>query len=354
METCRNGPGREPGSAGVRAPGTTQSSAVPWYGFSMVFRRVLACLAGAVLAAGVVMGQGGVGPTLQRAAELARSHRYAEVIKFLEPLEAVAELDTPEQFELDAELGRALFHMGRYPEAYRHLAAALAIQPRRMEIGVYLEAAAWATGRRNEALKIFDGILASGARDLYLPVTLPGERSFLADPRVWQILDRHRQSLALDLATGSLGPATLGDSRSRVVAAFHLPPNLASKPVITARAGPAVLWILRFDERQRLDDILIDVQHVARYSPYRLEGPSGLGARWTPAQAMVRLGSPTSSESGPDGTIILRWRSDTAVAVLEFGTPPAPPSPGISPGAASLLMVRLRRPQAGAAQPGSQ
>ncbi len=302
------------------------------------------CLAGIVLAASAALAQEGVKATLERAAQLARAHRYEKVIELLAPLESVAKLDTAGQFELQAELGRALFHMGRYPESYRHLRAALKIQPRRMEIGVYLEAAAWATDRRKEALQIFDAILASGARDLYLPITLPGERSFLADAGVWSILDRHRRPLRVDLKAGSLGGANLGDPRSRVMEAFHLPASLGTDPVITARAGPEVLWIFHFDAGDRLDEILVNVQHVLRYTPYDLEAASGLDWRSTPAQAMVKLGSPASSSSGAEGSLVLDWRFPGATASLEFGTAPEPLPPALQRGTACLLMVRLHRP----------
>jgi len=318
---------------------------VPWYRFPMLFRKSIACAAGMLLVASAVLAQGDVDTTLRRASALARDHRYDTVVELLEPLGAVAKLNTAQRFELHGELGRALFHLGRYPEAYRNLQAALKIQPRRMEIGVYLEAAAWATGRREEALQIFDAILASGARDLYLPVTLPGERSFLANAEVWEILARHRRPLPVDLEAGSLGGVALGDSRSHVVEVFHLPASLGREPVIRARAGPEVLWFLHFDPADRLDDIVVDVQHVLRYTPYDLRSASGLDWKSTPAQAMVELGPPAATTSGPDGTLILDWHFPKAMASLEFGKPPQPLPPSLKGQAATLLRMRLHRPE---------
>ena len=281
--------------------------------------------------------------TVREAVELARGHRYPRVVELLKPVAAREDLPERGRFEVEAELGRALFHMGRYGEAWDHLVEAARIQPRRIEVGLYLEAAAWVTGRRKEALAIFDGILASGARDLYLAVTLPGERGFLADPEVWRIFDRHRRPLQVDLVRGTLAGARLGGTRSEVAEVLGMEAPDSPDSVLTARAGPMILWVLHFDGDGILDDIIIDASHVDRYTSYGLETVQGPGPRSTAAEALVALGSPASTTPTPDGAMVLRWDFPQVAASLEFGMPDRPPPPGVDGGHAVLRMIRLQR-----------
>jgi len=320
-----------------------------WYRSSMVARRLVVWLAvaGLLALAGGAAAQESLKPVLKRASGLAQAKDYQKVIDLLLPLEASRIPDEPTRFKLRAELGRAFFHMGRYEEAYHYFRAALDLQPYQMEIGVYLEAAAWATGRKEMALQLFAAILAGGARDLYLAVTLPGETSFLADPGVWSILARYRLPLRLDLKHGSFGEVTLGDTRSTVLSAFNIPKTAGAKAVVMARAGPKVLWILHFDSEDRLDRILLHLQHILRYSPYDLRSALGLDWRSAPAQALKELGPAASSSTQAGGERILSWAFPGVETTLEFGSVPEPRPPSVPHPAESLLIVDMRRRAAG-------
>ncbi len=273
---------------------------------------------------------------VRQAARLARDHRYTQVVSLLEPL---ASADLPEQgrFEVEAELGRALFHLGRYADAWEHLVEAARIQPRRIEVALYLEAAAWVTGRREQARAIFEGILASGARDLYLAVTLPGERGFLSDAGVREILRRHRRPLVVDPGRGTFAAARLGEPRASVAEALGMSPGTVEGDVLTARAGPRILWALRFGGDGLLRDVVVHVDNVDRYTPYALRVEPGLGPGSTPAEAMVSLGAPASTTPVEDGAAVLRWELSRCALELEFGLE----EDRASGGAATLRMVRL-------------
>ncbi len=280
---------------------------------------------------------------VRKASELSRSHRYVQAVSLLEPL-ARQELPDEARFEVEAELGRALFHVGRYPDAWDHLVEAARIQPRRVEVALYLEAVAWVTGRRKEALAIFDGILASGARDLYLAVTLPGERSFLGDPEVRAILERHRKPLEIDLEHGVFSGARLGDPRSTVAGALGMTAPGTGSDVLTARAGPMILWALRFDGEDRLAGVVVHVDHVERYTPYALTTTRGLHPGATAAEAMVALGAPAATTPVSEGTMILRWDFPGTIVALEFGVPEGTPSGGPDQPHATLRMIEMSRP----------
>ena len=151
----------------------------------------------------LLMGVGSVAAatidqTIRTAQELAGRHRYAEVIELLTEVEGSSKI--PEiRYIVAAELGRAYFHLGRYSEAHQRFRQAVTIHPDRAETALYLEASAYLMGDLDQALLILREILRSDARDLYLAVTLPGERRFLAEPEVWAVLDAHRISMEIDL-----------------------------------------------------------------------------------------------------------------------------------------------------------
>ena len=60
--------------------------------------------------------------------------------------------------------------------------------PTRVESAIYLLATSYLLDDRDQAYEILRAILDSGARDLYLVMTLPGERRFAADPDVQAII----------------------------------------------------------------------------------------------------------------------------------------------------------------------
>ncbi len=282
------------------------------------------------------------GPPLEEAHRLARSHRYAEVLDLLEPFAGREDLAPAQRFEVLAEVGRARFHLGRYQGAYRAFTGALEIQPQSAEAAVYLEASAWLTGRRRQALGVLEALLATGARDLYLAVTLPGERSFLADPEVWTVLERHERALALDLRRGVALGAALGSARKKVMAVLPGSPPSGGRTLVL-RAGPRVLWALRFDEGDRLQEVLLDAGNLLRYTPYRLQFACGLDWRMTPTAAVQVLGPPAREEpAGKDGRV-LTWEFGTVRATLQFGPPRAPRPPVFPEGSQVLRMLRLVR-----------
>ncbi len=298
----------------------------------------------ALVLATLVVAVAGAGerPPLEEARRLALSHRYGEVLELLEPFVGRDDLSSAERFEVLAEVGRARFHLSRYPGAYGAFAEALRIQPQSAEAAVYLEASAWLTGRRRQALSILEALLASGARDLYLAVTLPGERSFLADPEVWAILDRHGRFLAVDLRRGVALGAALGSTREAVMAVLPGSPPAEGQELVL-RAGPRILWALRFDPRGELAEVLLDAENLLRYTPYRLRFACGLDWRMTPGAAVQVLGRPLKDQRPAEGRRVLTWQFGEVHASLEFG-PPAEPRPPVFPeGSEVLRILRLAR-----------
>jgi len=278
---------------------------------------------------------------LQRTERLSREHRFREVLKLLEPYAGEAGLNQETRYGVACELGRAYFHLGMYDRAYASLVSAVGIHPNRIEIGLYLEAASWVTGRREQALEIFEKILSSGARDLYLAVSLPGERTFLADPRTWSAVSRHAIPLIVDLNKATFSGVRLGDSRRRVQEAFHIEAGSSRSPFLRARAGPKVLWVFQFDEQDRVSEVLIDAENVVRYSPYRIQLGDGSGWRTTAAGAIGRFGQPAKTQIEADGGLILRWELGDHFAELEYGPPVSPRPPMVPAGTAVLRMIRL-------------
>ncbi len=134
---------------------------------------------------------------LERAREAGRQHRYDEVIELLTPFNADG--DSEIRYITAAEIGRAYFHLGRYGEAHRAFREAVRLHPERAESAIYLEATSYLMGDSEQAYAILREILKSGADDLYLAVTLPGERRFLADPEVHQIIEEFSVDLTIDV-----------------------------------------------------------------------------------------------------------------------------------------------------------
>ncbi len=208
---------------------------------------------------------------------------------------------------------------------------------------MYREAAAWVTGRRSEALELFDGILRSGVKNLFPAVTLPGERQFLADPETWAILFKHAIPLEADLEQGTFAGIGLGSSRADVARVFHLGATGSERPVLQARAGPRILWAFSFDRAGRVSQILIDTQNVLRYSPYTVALDPAHDWKTTAAAAMALLGPPRTTHTEKDGGLVLRWSYDDHFAELEFGPSAAPAPPEIPSGAAIFRMIRMAK-----------
>ena len=142
---------------------------VSGYGLSVIRSlRFFTTLLGALL--GVGAGGDDFASALERAREAGISHRYAEVIEILTPFNAVEDSET--RYITAAEIGRAFYHLGRYREAHRAFREAVRLHPERAETAIYLEATSYLVGDTVQAYTILREILRSGARDLYLAVTL--------------------------------------------------------------------------------------------------------------------------------------------------------------------------------------
>jgi len=276
---------------------------------------------------------------LERAREAARSHRYVDVIAILTPFNA---LDDPEsRYITAAEIGRALFHLGDYTAADRAFRQAVSLHPERAETAVYLEATSFLLGNRKQAMTIFREILASGAKDLYLAVTLPGERRFLADPEVQSILAEHVVTLDVDVEKARLMGVALGDSRERVAEALSARSSDPTASALTANAGPAFVWAFVFDAEQRLVEVILQAENLFRYTPYRLRFGDEVDWRATPATAIAVWGPPSNMTTGGDGGIAMVWDMPGHQLTLDFAQPRDPRPPEVAEGAAALRSVRL-------------
>jgi len=278
---------------------------------------------------------------LDRAASLLEHHRYQQALTLLEPYADRQDLDATTRFWINADLGVSYFHLARYELAYKFLGRAGTLEPRNAQMALYREAAAWVTGRREEALKLFEGILSSGAKNLFPAITLPGERQFLADPRTWRVLLEHAIPLEANLEAGTFAGIGLGSSREDVAKIFHLGGTGAKRPVLQASAGPRVLWAFSFDDTGRVSEILIDAQNVLRYSPYTIALDRAHDWKTTVAGVLGLFGRPTVTHPEKKHGLILRWNYKTHFSELEFGAPVDPPPPMIPAGTAIFRMIRM-------------
>jgi tetratricopeptide (TPR) repeat protein len=276
---------------------------------------------------------------LESAREAARTHRYSDVIELLTPFNAAS--DPEIQYITAAEIGRAYFHLGEYQLAHRAFRQAVRLHPELVETAVYLEATSYLTGDTEQSFAILNELLQGGARDLYLAMTLPGERRFPGEPEVQSILDRNAVQLELELERGALLGVALGDNRVTTVdtlAAGSADPNA---PVLTASAGPAMIWAFVFDTDRRLVEIIVQAENLVRYTPYRLQLGPGIDWRSTPASVIATWGQPTRTSVGDDGGIMMTWDQRDYDLSLDFAKPREPRPPGISEGAAMLRSVHL-------------
>jgi tetratricopeptide (TPR) repeat protein len=277
-------------------------------------------------------------PALERARQLGREHRYEELIEVLARFE---DLDDPEdQYIVAAEIGRARFHLGDYRGANAALRKAVALRPQRVETALYLEATSFLTGDRDQAYAIFREIVASGATDLYLAVTLPGERAFLSDPVVWSILDELATPVVIDLDRGSILGVGLGQSRAEVEQRFGAAPTPDGE-TLTARAGPYLTWAFGFDTEGRLAQVMLHNEHLLRYTPYRLELGSAIDSRSTPEVATAALGAPASTSPSGDDVVVMVWIRDRCRLTLEFAPPLSPAPPGVRSDRPMLRVLRM-------------
>lgn len=276
---------------------------------------------------------------LDEARNAARAHRYERVIELLEPYNAIR---NPEiRYATAAEIGRAYFHLGRYQEAHEAFRQAVRVRPQRAETAVYLEATSFLLGDRVQALTIFEELLKGGARDLYLAVTLPGEKRFLADPGVQTLLERYAIPIALDPQSGSLGGIGLGAARDEVVASFSVPLDPGNRRSLSASAGPATIWGFAFDTGGRLAEIVVQVQNLERYTPYRLTLAGQPDWVASPAATVAALGPADKILASVPGQLAMEWHNEGARLRFDFAEARAPRPPDIPEGSAVAQVIRL-------------
>lgn len=278
---------------------------------------------------------------LERAREAGINHRYAEVIELLSPFNSVDDPET--RYITAAEIGRAYFHLGRYQLAHHAFRQAVRLHPERVETAIYLEATSYLVGDTKQAYAILREILKSGARDLYLAVTLPGERRFASDPEVQAIIEQFAVPLDVDIERARILGVSLGDLRDSAVEKLEAQSSDPDAPTLTANAGPALIWAFVFDADQQLDEILLQAENLLRYTPFRLQFDDHLDWSTTPAAVIAAWGPPDHTAVSPDDGIAVTWERPEFRLTLDFGRPHLPHPPGISGGAAMLRTVQLKR-----------
>jgi len=278
---------------------------------------------------------------LERAREAGRQHHYNEVIELLTPFNADG--DSEIRYITAAEIGRAYFHLGRYGEAHHAFREAVRLHPERAETAIYLQATSYLMGDSAQAYAILREILKSGAHDLYLAVTLPGERRFLTDPEVHQIIEEFSIDLAIDVERAQILGVALGDSRSDAIDRLSAKSSDPQAPALTASAGPALIWAFVFDTDQKLDEILLQAENLYRYTPYRLSFDEKVDWSLTPAVAIASWGPPSSTTASQEDGIAISWDYPGHRLILEFGRPRPPRPLGLPEGSAMLRTVQLTR-----------
>jgi tetratricopeptide (TPR) repeat protein len=275
---------------------------------------------------------------LAHARELVGQHRYQEIIELLSPFE---DLEDPEaRYVVAAEIGRAHFHLGDYAAADEAFRTAVSLRPQRVESALYLEATSYLTGNREQAYAILREILRGNPTDLYLAVSLPGERLFLADPAVWAILEDHAEPLPMDLDRGAVLGVEIGQPQTEVEQRLGTGPTPHGS-ALTARAGPYLIWAFGFDDARGLAQIMLHNEHLIRYTPYRLELVGDLDWRATPEVSTRALGAPASTATGDGGFVVMVWDRDELRLTMEFAPPRAPAPPGFDPEKPALRVLRL-------------
>jgi len=304
--------------------------------------RLVVALVAIVMAAGPsVAGADSPDELIRQAQELGGHHRFQEAVELLLPLEDTIP-DREVQYIVAAELGRSFFHLGRYNEAHERFRRAVSMHPEHVETALYLQATAYLLGDRDQALLIFREILKSGAHDLYLAVTLPGERKFLSDPEVWALVEQYAVPIGLDLETGSVFEVSLGQSRQEVETAFGANSGSSGGRALTAQAGPHLVWGFAFDDDGGLSEVVLQVENLVKYTPYRL-GFGGSDWRASPAELGALLGPPTATSTDSDHVLVMSWTRPEFTIAAAFGHPRPPRPPSIADGVAMLRMIRIRR-----------
>ncbi|MEE4273583.1 MAG: tetratricopeptide repeat protein [Thermoanaerobaculales bacterium] len=276
---------------------------------------------------------------LDRARTLVEAHRYQEVIDLLTPFDDLTEAEA--RYAVTAEIGRAHFHLGDYAAADAAFRSAVLLRPQRVETALYLQATSYLLGNREQAYAIFREVIASGATDLHLAVSLPGERLFLSDREVWKILDELSRPLEVDPDRGSVLGVELGQSRREVETSLGVDSGGEEDSALSASAGPYLTWVFVFDADDRLGQITLYNEHLYRYTPFRLELAPGLDWQAGPAEATSTLGAPASTATVEDGLVVMSWIRGHVRLGLEFAPPRTPVPPGMDAEKPALRVVRI-------------
>ena len=275
---------------------------------------------------------------LDRSRQLVVENRYREVLDLLAEFDDLA--DPEARYAVAAERGRAHFHLGDYRAADACFREAVRLRPQRTETALYLMATSYLLGDREQSLLILRELLRSGATDLYLAVTLPGERAFLADPEVWRVLDEGAVSLAVERMAGAVLGVRLGQTRAEVESTLGATGG-SPGTAVTARAGPYLIWAFGFDDSDRLSHIMLHNEHLVRYTPYRLDLGAGLDWRAAPETATSVLGAPLETRGAQDEAVVMAWHDGPTRVSLEFAPPRPPVPPPVDRGRPHLRVVRL-------------
>jgi len=274
--------------------------------------------------------------TLEQARSMVAGNRYPEALALLEPLVS-DDLSDRTSWEIAAETGRAAFHLGQYRKAHLLFQRVVQARPIIMEPALYLEATSYLLGDKLQAFVIFEAILKSGAMDLYLAVTLPGEERFLVEPEIQELLERHAQPMVVQPELATIQGIRLGQSRSRIAENLGID-DASGESTLAARAGPFLTWVFSFDETDMLSDIVLNAEHLRRFTPYTLDLSDGISWTSTPITCISSLGGKNRSSTTTDGALILTWDFSEASLDLVFSRPNTDKQ-----GAATLELIRMYR-----------
>jgi len=276
--------------------------------------------------------------TLERARSLAADNRFSEALATLEPL-IRDDLSDEISWEIAAEAGRAAFHQGKYRRADEILRRVVQARPVVVEPVLYLEATSYVLGDHRQAFSIFEAVLQSRAQDLYLAVTLAGEKRFLAEPEVQELLQRYAQPLVIRPELATVHGVRLGQGRQQIAQRQGIESSGGGSSLIV-HAGPLMTWILSFDNQELLEEVVLDAGHLNRYTPFTLDLSEGVSWTSTPIVCIGSLGTPQRTSATDDGALILTWDYPESSLDLVFSRPDADDE-----GAAILEMIRMYRRQ---------
>lgn len=271
---------------------------------------------------------------LEQARSMAAANRYSEALATLEPL-IHDDLSDEISWEIAAEAGRAAFHQGKYRRANEILRRVVHARPIVVEPALYLEATSYVLGDHRQAFEIFEAVLQSQGQDLYLAVTLPGEKRFLAEPEIQRLLLRYAQPLVIRPESASIQGIRLGQARPQIAQRQGIETSGGGSSLI-ARAGPLMTWVLSFDDQEQLVEFVLDTGHLDRYTPFTLDLSEGLSWTSSPIDCIGSLGPPQRTSATSDGTLILTWDYPEASLDLVFSRPNTDDK-----GAAVLEMIRM-------------